>query len=83
MHSRLTTLTYPNGRAIGYDYSPSNGLNDTSSRLSGLTDSGTTLEGYAYLGRDRIVKRAHAQLGVDLTYVKLSGESNVSCSSTS
>src|SRR5262249_20143768 len=46
------------------------------SRLSSLSDSGATLEAYSYLGLDTVVKRAHPQPGVDLTYIKQSGESN-------
>jgi hypothetical protein len=34
------------------------------------------LEQYTYLGLDTVVKRAHPQPGVDLTYIKQSGESN-------
>ncbi|MFO0847175.1 MAG: RHS repeat-associated core domain-containing protein [Gemmataceae bacterium] len=72
-HSRLTSVTYPNGRVVNYTYS--SGLNDTISRLSSLTDSGTTLESYDFLGVDLAVRRAHPQPGVDLTYIKQTGES--------
>jgi hypothetical protein len=41
-----------------------------------LSDSTATVEGYEYLGLGRVVKRTHPQPGADLTYVKLSGESN-------
>ena len=44
--SRLTSMTYPNGRVLGNNYGTSGGLNDTISRLSGITDSSTTLESY-------------------------------------
>src|SRR5207245_5508528 len=50
-----------------------NGLADNISRLSSITDSGTTLESYTYLGLDTVVKRAHAQPGVDLTYIDPNG----------
>jgi RHS repeat-associated protein len=73
-HSRLTSITYPNGRVLTYNYS--SGLNDSLSRLSSISDSGTTLENYEYLGYGTVVKRGHPQPGVDLTYIKLSGESN-------
>jgi hypothetical protein len=72
-HSRLTSIVYPNARTIGYNYS--SGLNDSISRLSSITDSGTTLESYSYLGLGTVVIRSHPQPGVDLTYVKQSGES--------
>lgn len=73
-HSRLTDLTYPNGRNLDYTYS--SGLNDGLSRLSSIVDGSTTLESYEYLGLGTVVKRSHPQPGVDLTFIKLSGESD-------
>ena len=73
-HSRLTSITYPNGRVLSYQYAT--GLNNSISRLSSIVDGSTTLESYDYLGYGTVVRRAHAQPGVDLTYIKLSGESN-------
>src|SRR5439155_20779322 len=51
-------------------------LADTISRLDSLSDTSGTLESDSYLGLDTVVKRAHSQPGVDLTYIKQSGESN-------
>jgi RHS repeat-associated protein len=73
-HSRLTSLTYPNGRVLTYNYAT--GLADSISRLSSITDGATTLESYDYLGLTTVVRRAHPQPGVDLTYIKLTGESD-------
>ncbi len=73
-HSRLTSMTYPDGYAVNYNYS--SGLNDAISRLSSLSDTSGTLESYSYLGLGTVVIRSHSQPGVDLTYVKQSGESN-------
>ena len=73
-HSRLTSITYPNGRVVTYNYAT--GLADAISRLSSITDGATTLEGYSYLGLGTVVARTHPQTGVDLTYVKLSGEAD-------
>jgi RHS repeat-associated protein len=73
-HSRLTSITYPNGRVVTYNYAT--GLADTISRLSSITDGAITLESYDYLGLGTVVKRAHPETGVDLTYEKLTGESN-------
>ena len=72
--SRLVSVTYPNGRVVANDYGPAGQLNDAISRLGALTDGGTTLEGYAYLGLGTVVTRSHPQPGIDLTYVKRSGE---------
>jgi len=72
-HSRLTSTTYPNGRVIGYNYAT--GLDSNISRLSSITDNGVTLESYSYLAVGTVVERKHPQPGVDLSYLKLSGES--------
>jgi RHS repeat-associated protein len=77
-HSRLQSMTYPNGRTLRYEYS--SGLDTTISRLSFLADDtsgsvGTHLEEYSYLGASIVIKRAHPQPGVDLTYMMQSGES--------
>src|SRR5262245_15003844 len=73
-HSRLTSMTYPNGKVLTYNYST--GLNDSISRLSSLSDSSGTLESYDYLGLARVVRRAHPQPGVDLTYIKQGAQAN-------
>jgi RHS repeat-associated protein len=72
-HSRLISMTYPNGRVLNFNY---NGVDDTISRLSSISDTSATLEASTYLGLDTVVKRAHPQPGVDLTYIKRSGEAN-------
>ena len=72
-HNRLTSITYPNGRVITYNYA--SGLNADISRLTSITDGGTTLESYEYLGYGTVVKRGHAEPGVDLTFIKQGMES--------
>jgi RHS repeat-associated protein len=71
-HSRLTSVTYPNGKVLTRNYT--SGLNDTISRLSSLSDTSGTLESYDYLGLGTVVRRAHSQPGVDLTYIKQGAE---------
>jgi RHS repeat-associated protein len=66
-HSRLTSLIYPDGFTVNYNYA--SGLDNTISRLSSLSNSSTTLEAYTYLGLDTVVTRSHPQPGVDLTYI--------------
>src|SRR5262249_30235100 len=73
-HSRPTSITYPNGRVVNYNYA--SGLSDSISRLSSLSDSSGTLESYDYLGVSTVVRRAHPQTGIDLTYIKQAGESS-------
>ena len=73
-HSRLTSITYPSGYVLTFNYS--SGLNSDISRLSSLSDTSGTLESYDYLGMGTVVRWAHSQPGADLTYIKQSGESN-------
>ena len=72
-HSRLTSVTYASGYVVNYNYA--SGLDANISRLSSLSDASNTLEGYSYLGLVNVVKRAYSQPGVDLSYIKLTGES--------
>jgi RHS repeat-associated protein len=73
-HSRLVSMTYPNGRVLNYNYNA--GLDDSISRLSSISDSSATLEAYSYLGLNTVVDRSHPQPAVDLTYIKQTGEAN-------
>lgn len=76
-YSRLSSMTYPNGRVLDYLYS--SGLNSDISRISEIDDDAGTgagsLEAYTYLGLSTVVQRADGN-GIDLTYIKQSGESN-------
>jgi RHS repeat-associated protein len=65
-NSNLLTIVYPNGRTLTYNY-------DGISRLTSIADGATTLESYSYLGLDTVVKRAHPQPNVDLTYITAGG----------
>ena len=56
-NSRLTSMTYPNGRVLDYNYN--SGLDSTISRLSSISDSSATLESYLYLGLGTVVKSDH------------------------
>jgi hypothetical protein len=73
-HSRLTSMTYPSGRAIDYDYA--SGLDDSISRLTTISDSTGTLESYLYLGLGTVVDRSHPEIGVDLTYIAQPGDAS-------
>jgi RHS repeat-associated protein len=66
-HSRLTSVTYPSGYVLTYNYS--SGLNGSISRLSSLSDSTGTLESYDYLGLGTVVRRSHPQPDLDLTFL--------------
>jgi RHS repeat-associated protein len=71
-HSRLVSLTYPNGRVLNYNYTT--GLSDTVSRVNSISDSSATLEAYSYMGLNTVVDWSHPQIGIDLTYIKRTGE---------
>lgn len=68
-NSRLTSITYPSGYVLSYNYGSSASLNDRISRLASLSDNSGTLEGYTYLGLGTVVERDHAESGVNLTYI--------------
>ena len=70
-NSRLTSMTYPNGRVLDYNYN--NGLDNSISRLSSLSDSSGILESYLYLGLDTVVERDHPQTGVNQTFISQNG----------
>jgi YD repeat-containing protein len=70
-NSRMTSMTYPNGRVISYNYA--SGLDTSISRLSSISDTSGTLESYKYLGLGTIVEMDHPETGVNLTYITQSG----------
>jgi RHS repeat-associated protein len=73
-NSRLTSITYPNGYALSYNYNT--GLDSTISRLSSLSDSTGTLQSYSYLGLGTPVIVNDPQPGIELTYVQQTGDSH-------
>ncbi len=66
---RLTTLTYPDGRALTLDYGSSGGTNDALSRIGALKESTNTRAGYQYLGLQTVVQIAYGEPGVEMTYI--------------
>ncbi len=80
--SRITSMVYPNGRTIDYNYSGTNlnsALDNAIGRLDSISDGansggvGQVLEQYSYLGLSTIVQRNHPQTGINLTYLGSSG----------
>ena len=75
--SRLTSITYPNGRVLYFNYNDqygTQGLDDTISRLYSLSDTVPSddsgiLEAYTYMGTGTVVARLHPQTNVNLTYI--------------
>lgn len=64
-HARLTSMTYPSGRVINYNYA--SGLDNTISRLTSISDPSVTLEAFTYLGHGTVVERDRPEPGVKLT----------------
>ena len=59
---RQTSITYPNGRTITFDYGDPGGVNDAASRVETIVDDdATVLARYEYRGLDRFgrVKDSH------------------------
>ena len=72
---RPTTLTYPNGRVLNYNYGTTGGINDSLSRIGSLIDNdGTThLADYSYLGQNETVIVSYAQPSVEYILASLTG----------
>jgi RHS repeat-associated protein len=75
-NSRLSSLTYPSGYVLTYNYGA--GVDASTSRVSSLSDSTGVLESYKYLGLDTVVERDHPQNNVNLTYIQQPGDGNAS-----
>jgi YD repeat-containing protein len=67
--SRLTSMVYPNGTTLAYNYGTANGLNDVISRLDAMKQGTLTVESYKYLGLSTVVERYHQQGSLTLTYI--------------
>jgi RHS repeat-associated protein len=70
-NSRLSSITYPSGYVVYYNYAT--GLDSNISRLTSISDAGGVLESYKYLGLTTVVERDHPQNGVNLTYISQTG----------
>jgi RHS repeat-associated protein len=82
-NSRITSITYPDGRETDYLYSTT--VDNRISRLTGvaqvihtgdpeLGDTVNWYEIYSYLGLNTIIRRARPEPNITLTYAKLTGE---------
>lgn len=73
---RSTSLTYPDGRVLTYDYGTTDGINDASSRIESLVDddvSSTHLVDYSYLGERTFVIADLTEPDVKWTLADLTG----------
>ena len=73
--TRLTTLTYPNGRVLSFNYGTAGGNDDSASRVTSFIDDdgSTSLAGYSYLGKDEIVAVSHGQPQLQFTLTDPAG----------
>ena len=70
---RPTSLTYPNGRVISYDYSTAGSIPDASSRIDAIKDGGTALAQYSYLGLGTFVITDYTEPDIKWLLNDLSG----------
>jgi YD repeat-containing protein len=76
-HIRPTSLTYPDGRVVDFSYGSAGSASDILSTVYELKISTTALARYtSWLGMDQLALLEYPQPGVELTYIKQSGESD-------
>lgn len=74
---RPTSLTYPNGRVIDYDYGGSSGIDDSASRIASIIDDDSThLADYSYLGSGIVVQQDSPEADLRYTLVSLTGSND-------
>ena len=67
---RPTSLTYPSGRVLTYDYGVSTSINSNASRIASLIDSdagSTHLADYSYLGLTSVAEQTSPQPAIQFT----------------
>ena len=75
-HVRPTTMTYPDGRVLTFDYGTTDGIDDVSSRVAGLVDDdvgATHLADYSYVGRNAVVEVDYTEPDLRYTLVGTAG----------
>ncbi|GIX04973.1 MAG: hypothetical protein KatS3mg114_0842 [Planctomycetaceae bacterium] len=68
---RPTSLTYPNGRTLSFDYGSSGGIDDSASRIETIVDDPTNgsthLAEYSYLGLGTVAEQTSPQPAIQFT----------------
>jgi len=59
---RLNQLTYPNGRAVSYNFA--SGMDSILNRITSISDTSATLAEYSYLGASTVVRITYPQPSV-------------------
>ena len=75
-HIRPTSVTYPNGRTITYNYGSSGAIDDVVSRVQSVDDGSQPLAGYTYLGLRNVVEVDYGEPELKYTLVDLSGSND-------
>ena len=73
---RATTITYPDGRVITYDYDSTDSMPDALSRVASIVDddgSSTHLADYSYLGQNTFVETDYTEPDIKYTLVGTAG----------
>jgi YD repeat-containing protein len=73
---RPTTLTYPDGRVLTYDYGSTDSMADALSRIESIVDddvSSTHLVDYSYLGLSKFVETDYTEPDMEYTLVGTAG----------
>jgi hypothetical protein len=73
---RPTTLTYPHGRVLTYDYGAGGGKDDAASRVAELVDPSGDLAQYQYLGLTGVVEQTSPEADLRYTLVSPSGSTD-------
>ncbi|MDA0835071.1 MAG: hypothetical protein O2955_11310 [Planctomycetota bacterium] len=76
---RPTSLTYPDGRVLTFDYGTTDGIDDASSRIFALVDDdmgSTHLAEYSYLGRNTFVKVDYTEPDLEYVLFDLAGSND-------
>lgn len=71
---RPTSLIYPSGREIDYDYASSGSMPDALSRIDSIMESGSTWAQYTYMGLATIVQITEDEPNLEMTYILQGGE---------
>ena len=71
--NRMSSVTYPDGRQLDYQYGTSGSQTDLLDRVATIEDGATTLVSYEYSGAGMVVTQTYNQPGVEKTIALGSG----------
>jgi len=73
---RPTSVTYPDGRQLDFDYGTAGGIDDAASRIQAVKDVTLALVQYAYLGQATFVEADYTEPDVKWTLIDLAGNND-------